>query len=61
MSEQKHYEGQSRDKMVCEIDFSSDSGLSELKTLAKDSKFVCRSCGRAAASEESVCQPEWIY
>jgi len=61
MSEQMNYQGKSGEKMVCEIDFSSDSGLNELKTMAKDSKFVCRSCGRAAASEESVCQPVWIY
>ena len=61
MSEKKYSESRTGDKVVCEIDFSSDSGLSELKTLTKDSKFVCRGCGRAASSEESLCQPEWIY
>jgi|WetSurMetagenome_2_1015567.scaffolds.fasta_scaffold1259495_2 hypothetical protein len=61
MHDQKHSENQPEDKVVCEIDFSSDSGLKELKSLIKDSKFVCRDCGRAATSEESLCKPEWIY
>jgi len=61
MSEQKHSESEHGDKVICEIDFSSDLGLQELKTLIKDSKFVCKDCGRAASSEESLCRPEWIY
>jgi hypothetical protein len=61
MSENKNLENQPDDKMLCEIDYSSDSGLNELKALTKDSKFVCRDCGRAASSEESLCKPEWIY
>ncbi len=61
MPEPKHSESQPDDKLICEIDFSSDSGFNELKALTKDSKFVCRDCGRAAASEERLCDPEWIY
>ena len=61
MPERKHSESQNDEQVICEIDFSSDSGLKELKTLIKDSKFVCRDCGRAAAREESLCEPEWIY
>jgi hypothetical protein len=61
MREQKHSKSQSDDRLVCEIDLSSDSGLKELKTMVKDSKFVCRDCGRSAASEERLCEPEWIY
>jgi hypothetical protein len=61
MTDQRNSEKQLEDKLACEIDVSSDSGLKDLKTLAKDSKFVCKTCGRAAASDEHICQPEWIY
>jgi hypothetical protein len=61
MPEKKHSESRPEDRLICEIDLPSDSGLTELKTLVKDSKFVCRDCGRAAASEENLCEPEWIY
>lgn len=61
MPEQKHSRNQSDERLICEIDLSSDSGLTELKTLVKDSKFICRDCGRAAAHEESLCEPEWMY
>jgi hypothetical protein len=61
MSDKIYADRQPADKLVCEIDYSSDSGLSELKTLTKDAKFVCRGCGRAATSDENLCRPEWIY
>jgi hypothetical protein len=61
MQKQKQSENQPDDKAICEIDFSSDSGFKELKSLIKDSRFVCRNCGRAAGNEESLCEPEWIY
>jgi hypothetical protein len=57
---QKPSESQSSDKM-CEMDFVSEAEPNTLKTLVKNSLFVCRSCGRAAANEENLCQPEWIY
>jgi hypothetical protein len=60
MSERKPSESQPGSK-ICEMDFSSDSGSKELKELVKNSLFVCSGCGRAAASEESLCRPEWIY
>jgi hypothetical protein len=61
MSEKYHADSQPEDKPVCEIDVSSDFGLSELKTLTKDAKFICKRCGRSAASDDHICQPEWIY
>ncbi len=61
MNERKHPESQDGEPVICELDISSDSGLRELKILVKDSKFVCKDCGRAAAREESLCEPEWIY
>ncbi len=60
MSKGKSSESQS-DGKICEMDFSSESESKELKILVKNSLFVCTSCGRSAASEESLCRPEWIY
>jgi len=34
------------------------ANLEDYKKLVKDGKFVCRQCGRAAASEENTCYPE---
>lgn len=33
------------------------SNLGEYKTLVKDAKFVCKACGRAAADDNSLCNP----
>lgn len=59
----KHEMSESRpgDKVVCELDLASESEFQKLKTLAKDSKFICRDCGRTAGGDESLCTPEWIY
>lgn len=34
------------------------SNLNMFKELVKDGKFICRSCGRVAASEKNLCDPE---
>ncbi len=31
--------------------------LEKIKTIVKDSKFICKVCGRAANSEKNLCQP----
>jgi hypothetical protein len=36
------------------------SNLDDYKELVRDSKFVCRNCGRAAANEKNLCKPERI-
>ena len=61
MSERNSSDSRQDDRLICQIDVSSESGFNELKNLAKDSKFVCRGCGRAASTDEGLCQPEWIY
>jgi hypothetical protein len=33
------------------------SNLGEYKSLVKDAKFVCKACGRAAADDNSLCNP----
>ena len=56
MSEKKSSESQPTSK-ICEIT-SPSSELSELKLLVKDPSYICRECGRAAVSEDSLCRPE---
>ena len=34
------------------------SNLEEYKKLVKDAKFICKGCGRAAASDKNLCAPE---
>ncbi len=36
------------------------SNLDDYKELVRDSKFLCKNCGRAAASEKNLCNPERI-
>lgn len=32
--------------------------FADYKSLVKDSKYVCKSCGRTAASDANLCAPE---
>jgi hypothetical protein len=34
------------------------SNLQDYKTLVMNPKFVCKNCGRSAAQEKNLCQPE---
>jgi hypothetical protein len=34
------------------------TNLNRFKELVKDGKFICRACGRVAASEKNLCGPE---
>jgi hypothetical protein len=34
------------------------ANLDDYKKLVRDAKFVCRQCGRIAAKERNVCDPE---
>lgn len=34
------------------------TNLEDYKKLLKDAKFVCKGCGRAAATEKNLCAPE---
>ena len=33
------------------------TNLGEFKKLVKDAEYVCRSCGRAAADDNNLCNP----
>jgi DNA-directed RNA polymerase subunit RPC12/RpoP len=49
-----------RDK-ICTINESNDGRRMEyLKSVVRNSEYVCSSCGRAASTEEAVCSPESI-
>ena len=41
---------------MCEL--TKTKQMDEVKKLAKDAKFVCMACGRAAASAANLCKPE---
>lgn len=50
------------DKLLCFLENIGyvKSNIDDYKELVKDSKFVCKNCGRAAASEKNLCKPERI-
>jgi len=34
------------------------TNLNDFKNLVKDGEFMCRNCGRVAASEKNLCNPD---
>jgi hypothetical protein len=58
MAERKRSENQSA--KICEMSSSNDWESKELESLVKDPSYFCKNCGRSAASEENLCQPERI-
>ena len=34
------------------------TNLNDFKKLVKDGEFICKGCGRVAASEKNLCAPE---
>jgi len=34
------------------------SNLEDYKSLVRNPKFICKSCGRTAANEKNLCDPE---
>ncbi|MFA5869843.1 MAG: hypothetical protein WC941_09120 [Candidatus Bathyarchaeia archaeon] len=44
------------DKHLCSL-VAEGADLSEYKELVRDPKYICRVCGRAAASEKNLCDP----
>jgi rubrerythrin len=49
-----------RDK-ICSVSESNDEHrMDYLKSMVKNSEYVCSVCGRAASSEEAICAPESV-
>ena len=44
------------DKHLCSL-VSEGMDLLDYKELVRNPKFICRVCGRAAASEKNLCDP----
>ena len=42
---------------LCELAERGETSMERFKLLVKNSRFICRSCGRAAAKEENLCDP----
>jgi hypothetical protein len=42
---------------LCELATQGQTTLEEFKLMVKDAKFICRTCGRAAAEELHLCDP----
>lgn len=46
---------------ICSINESNDGRRMEyLKSVVRNSEYVCSSCGRSASTEEAICSPESI-
>ena len=43
---------------LCDITLRGQVALEQVKDLVRDSKFICKKCGRSAANEENLCDPE---
>jgi hypothetical protein len=47
------------EEKICSLSGSGDQiDLDLIKSLVKDSRYVCCTCGRSAANAERVCSPE---
>ncbi len=44
-------------KHICDMVKKGVGDLNTYKGLVKNPKFICKKCGRAAAKEESLCEP----
>jgi hypothetical protein len=42
---------------LCVMCESGSCPLNQVKELVRNPKFLCRKCGRAAANEETLCEP----
>ena len=51
--------GMEYDEKLCTLSGTGDSiDLDLIKSLAKNSQFVCSTCGRAATNPQNLCSPE---
>ncbi|MCX6089411.1 MAG: hypothetical protein NTX88_03355 [Candidatus Atribacteria bacterium] len=60
MMEQEKMPHPGHDRHLCHLQYSGymNQHFDDFKPLVKNPQYICRKCGRAAASETSLCQPE---
>jgi hypothetical protein len=51
--------GSGHDQHLCQL-VEKKTPVEDLKGLVKDAKYICKSCGRAAADSENLCAPEQL-
>jgi hypothetical protein len=59
MAEKKKMPHEGHDKHLCYLQNVGfvQSSFSDYKSLVKEPKFLCKNCGRAAASDKNLCKP----
>ena len=53
-----HHKGSHDSKLCAMTCCPGRVDLKQLKPLVRDAKFICRDCGRAAASAKNLCSPK---
>jgi len=46
------------EKHICKLVTEDKVPLDKLRPLVKDAQFICADCGRTAANEENLCNPQ---
>jgi len=49
--------GPGHDHHLCQL-VGKKTPVEELKKLVRDGKYICKGCGRVAASADNLCAPE---
>ena len=45
---------------LCHLVEYGEATLNDIKSLVRNSKWICRKCGRAANNMENVCEPIYL-
>jgi hypothetical protein len=50
-----------RDDKICSLTASGNQmDLDLIRSLVKDSRYICSACGRTTGHAENLCDPEWL-
>ncbi len=60
MAKGLHTSAEHGEKMCALACCPHDLPLKKIGALAKDAKYICKSCGRVAADKRNLCQPQAI-
>ena len=58
MGDHGHHKGSHDSKLCAMTCCAGKVDMKQLKPLVKDARFICRDCGRAAASAKNLCSPK---